>query len=154
MLTMMAHFMLDFRPILLLQLFSTPYHYTENRLLRKYILGLKPGFRIWGERFEGELDPDRITSSVEEGGTAEGSDGGAVGSWCGGGGAEGDGGGVVGGAVGSGGGGGTAVGGTVPAVDARVAEVRRKGEREGKAPLLYQYCRVNNQEGSTVDCCL
>lgn len=58
--TVVAHFMLGFRPILLLQIFSTPYHFVENRLLRKFVLGLKPGYRVWGERFEEEIDEERI----------------------------------------------------------------------------------------------
>lgn len=106
MLTVMAHFVLGFRPILVLQIFSTPYYYIENRLLRKYILGLKPGFRVWGERFEGELGADRIVgTAVDE--PAEG-DGDVVGP-----------------------GGKDAVatpgGETVPAADAPVVEVMGKG---------------------------
>lgn len=66
MLTILAHFVLGFRPILLLQIFSTPYHFSENRLLRKFVLGLKPGYRVWGERFEGELEGGKIKEEEEE----------------------------------------------------------------------------------------
>ncbi|CAN0379828.1 unnamed protein product, partial [Hapterophycus canaliculatus] len=60
MLTVMAHFVLGFRPILLLQIFPTPYHFSENRFLRKFVLGLNPGYRVWGERFEGELEVAKV----------------------------------------------------------------------------------------------
>lgn len=106
MLTIMAHFFLGFRPILVLQIFSTPYYYIENRLLRKYVLGLKPGFRIWGERFEGELGQGRIVkTAVNE--PAEG---------------DGD-------AIGPGGNdaAATPVGEVVPAAEPPVVEVRGKG---------------------------
>ncbi|CAB1107315.1 unnamed protein product [Ectocarpus sp. CCAP 1310/34] len=65
MLTILAHFVLGFRPILLLQIFSTPYHFSENRLLRKFVLGLKPGYRVWGERIEGELEGGKIKNEEE-----------------------------------------------------------------------------------------
>ncbi|CAM9878359.1 unnamed protein product [Ectocarpus sp. 12 AP-2014] len=65
MLTILAHFVLGFRPILLLQIFSTPYHFSENRLLRKFVLGLKPGYRVWGERIEGELEEGKIKKEEE-----------------------------------------------------------------------------------------
>lgn len=65
MLTILAHFVLGFRPILLLQIFSTPYHFSENRLLRKFVLGLKPGYRVWGERIEGELEGGKIKKEEE-----------------------------------------------------------------------------------------
>ncbi len=68
-LTILAHFILGFQPILLLQIFSAPYHFSENRLLRKLVLGLKPGYRVWGERFEGEVEPDRVKGD-EDGGLA------------------------------------------------------------------------------------
>lgn len=64
-LTVLAHFVLGFRPILLLQIFSTPYHFAENRLFRKFVLGLKPGYRIWGERFEGEVEQSMIKKELE-----------------------------------------------------------------------------------------
>lgn len=70
MLTILAHFVLGFRPILLLQIFSAPYHFSENRLLRKFVLGLKPGFRVWGERFEGELEGSKIKEGEKAAPTA------------------------------------------------------------------------------------
>ncbi|CBN75945.1 conserved unknown protein [Ectocarpus siliculosus] len=70
MLTILAHFVLGFRPILLLQIFSAPYHFSENRLLRKLVLGLKPGYRVWGERFEGELEGDKVKKEEEAAPTA------------------------------------------------------------------------------------
>ncbi|CAM9955341.1 unnamed protein product [Ectocarpus fasciculatus] len=70
MLTILAHFVLGFRPILLLQIFSAPYHFSENRLLRKFVLGLKPGYRVWGERFEGELEGSKIKEGEKAAPTA------------------------------------------------------------------------------------
>eukprot|EP00903_Cladosiphon_okamuranus_P006348 g6218.t1 len=70
--TILAHFVLGFRPILLLQIFSTPYHFAENRLFRKFVLGLKPGYRVWGERFESEVEQGRIRKELEGEGKEEG----------------------------------------------------------------------------------
>ncbi|CAM9362508.1 unnamed protein product [Ectocarpus sp. 12 AP-2014] len=80
MLTILAHFVLGFRPILLLQIFSTPYHFSENRLLRKFVLGLKPGYRVWGERIEGELEEGKIKEEEETAPTevADGEGGGDI----------------------------------------------------------------------------
>lgn len=76
-LTILAHFVLGFRPILLLQIFSTPYHFSENRLFRKHVLGLRPGYRVWGERFEGEIDQEKVKRKLER--EAEGEREGAAG---------------------------------------------------------------------------
>lgn len=65
MLTIVVHFVVGIKPILLLQLISTPYNFTDNRLLRKYVLGLKPGYRVWGERFDGEVDAERMGEGSE-----------------------------------------------------------------------------------------
>lgn len=66
MLTVTVHFILGVRPILLLQLFSTPFNFVENRLFRKHVLGLQPGYRVWGERFDGEVDPSQIVEAEGE----------------------------------------------------------------------------------------
>lgn len=63
MLTLGAHFIIGIRPILLFQIFSTPYNFVENRLFRKHVLGLAPGYRVWGERFESELEPEQIVGT-------------------------------------------------------------------------------------------
>lgn len=60
MLTVMGHFVLGIQPILLLQIFSAPYNFADNRLLRKHVLGLRAGTRVWGERFDGEVDAEMI----------------------------------------------------------------------------------------------
>lgn len=65
MLTLLVHFIAGIRPILLLQIFSTPYNFIENRLFRKYILGLQSGYRVWGEMFDGELEASQIPEGSE-----------------------------------------------------------------------------------------
>ncbi|CAM9261942.1 unnamed protein product [Ascophyllum nodosum] len=69
--TILLHFIFGIKPILLLQIFSTPYHFIENRLFRKHVLGLKAGYRVWGERFDGEVEVERIKGE----GAAEASEG-------------------------------------------------------------------------------
>lgn len=71
MFTILVHFIIGIKPVLLLQIFSTPYHFIENRLFRKHVLGLKPGYRVWGERFDGEVEAERI----KEDGEGEGQEG-------------------------------------------------------------------------------
>lgn len=65
MFTILVHFIIGIKPVLLLQIFSTPYHFIENRLFRKHVLGLKPGYRVWGERYDGEVEAERIKEDGE-----------------------------------------------------------------------------------------
>lgn len=65
MFTILVHLIIGIKPVLLLQIFSTPYHFIENRLFRKHVLGLKPGYRVWGERFDGEVEAGRIKEDRE-----------------------------------------------------------------------------------------
>lgn len=69
-LTVLVHFVFNIRPILLLQIIAAPYHFIDNRLLKKHVLGLKRNYRVWGERFDGELEEDHIAEGSDVPGTA------------------------------------------------------------------------------------
>lgn len=69
-LTVLVHFVFNIRPIVLLQIIAAPYHFVDNRLLKKHVLGLKRNYRVWGERFDGELEEDRIAEGSEVPGSA------------------------------------------------------------------------------------
>ncbi|CAM9203290.1 unnamed protein product, partial [Discosporangium mesarthrocarpum] len=58
--TTVLDFGLGFRLVLLLQIFATPYNFADNKLFRKHVVGLKPGQRVWGEAFAGEIPEGQI----------------------------------------------------------------------------------------------
>ncbi|CAM9138943.1 unnamed protein product [Chrysoparadoxa australica] len=58
--TTVVHFAMGVNPILLLQLFLTPYNLMDNGLVRKWMIGCDGNTRVWGEKFAGEVPEDRI----------------------------------------------------------------------------------------------